>query len=34
MIINATTNTCKNQKFVRKEQEASVEAIETIKVFL
>ena len=34
MIIITTTNTCKNQKFIRKVREASVEAITTIRVSL
>ena len=34
LIMKTTTNTCKNQNFNRKVLEASVEAIETIRVSL
>ena len=34
MIMKTTASTCKNQKFVRKVREASVEAIETIRFSL
>ena len=34
MILKTTTNTCKNQKFIREEKEESFEAIENISVCL